>query len=62
VEHDDGYMHVATLFCHASSNCCPEVFLNDDADEMKQVMITDDFGGKIFVSKAQLDILKSTQL
>jgi|APFre7841882793_1041355.scaffolds.fasta_scaffold409755_1 hypothetical protein len=57
----EGYKHVATL-CHASSNVCPEVFINEDADELQQVMITDDFGGKIMISIDQLNILKDTKI
>jgi|GEM_PF-6929025 len=54
------YRHIATL-CHASSNVCPEVYVSDDADELKRVMITDDFNGKIFISHEQFELLKATQ-
>ncbi len=55
------YKHVATL-CHASSNTCPEVYINESADEAKQVKITDDFGGEIYMSREQLSVLRGTEI
>lgn len=46
----DGYKHVTTL-CHASSNVCPQIFVNDSAPEERQVKIEDDFGGVVFLSQ-----------
>lgn len=33
---------------------CPEVYVDDSLRAEKQVEITDDFGGRIYMSKAQL--------
>ena len=55
------YSHVATL-CHASSNVCPKVYVNTTAPEERQVMIEYDFGGQVFLSQEQLQILRETEL
>ncbi|MBX4209557.1 hypothetical protein KW799_02620 [Candidatus Parcubacteria bacterium] len=36
---------------------CPEVFDNATAPAEKQVEITDDFGGKVAMSKSQFSVL-----
>ena len=55
------YNHHATL-CAEKNRSCPKVFVSDDADELKQVMITDDCGGKIYISHEQLELLKTTNV
>lgn len=44
---DDGWL------CKA----CPEIFMDESADPMKQISITDDFGHKIEMSKDQFLVL-----
>jgi hypothetical protein len=46
--------HIATLCPACEPTCCPEVFVDDAMPAEKQVEITDDFGGKVFMSKDQL--------
>ena len=45
--------HVATL-CGQCSCGCPEVFIDDDAEPARRVVITDDFGQRIQLSIDQL--------
>jgi len=61
MDQDFNYRHVATL-CHASSNVCPEVFISNEAPEERQVMITDDFGGIVHISREQLALLQKTSV
>ncbi|MEK7634655.1 MAG: hypothetical protein AAB396_02115 [Patescibacteria group bacterium] len=37
-------------------NHCPEIFSDDSLSINRQIEITDDFGGKIFMSKAQFNV------
>lgn len=55
------YEHKATL-CHASSNVCPKVFISEDAPLERQVKITDDFDGEVFISLEQLELLKAAAI
>ncbi len=46
--------HITTLCPFCGPGCCPQIFVDDSLPEEKQVEITDDFGGKISMSKEQL--------
>jgi hypothetical protein len=50
--------HVAT-FCGQCDCGCPELFIDNEADEDKRVVITDDFGARIQMSVSQLHVLVS---
>ncbi|WP_326834949.1 hypothetical protein VSH64_08470 [Amycolatopsis rhabdoformis] len=55
-DHDSSLRHVAT-FC-GSCNCgCPELFVDDTAAPERRVVITDDFGQRIEMSREQLAVL-----
>ena len=45
--------HIAT-FCGSCSCGCPELFIDDDAQPERRVVITDDFGQRIQMSREQL--------
>lgn len=45
---------VITSFCHASSNCCPVLAIDTSAPADKCVTITDDFGGRVQMSREQI--------
>jgi hypothetical protein len=47
---------ITTLCPACGPDCCPVVSVDDSLPAEKQVEITDDFGGKISMSKAQLAI------
>jgi len=49
----DGLVHVVTL-CGQCSCGCPELYLDPAAAEEQRVVITDDFGNAIRLSRAQL--------
>ena len=49
---------VAT-FCGDCSCGCPELFLDDDADPARRVVLTDDFGQQVQMSLEQLSFLVS---
>ncbi|MGW3991925.1 hypothetical protein ACWEF6_00400 [Amycolatopsis sp. NPDC004772] len=51
-----GLRHVAT-FCGQCNCGCPELFLADGAPAEREVVITDDFGQRIEMSRAQLAVL-----
>lgn len=46
-------MKVVTL-CHRKNRCCPEVMVDKEGD----VVITDDYNGKVTMTKEQFNILK----
>ncbi|MDO8572489.1 MAG: hypothetical protein Q7S11_01815 [bacterium] len=48
--------HLITLCPHEDPEC-PEVYLDDAADPGKQVVVTDDFGNTIAMSKDQFRVL-----
>ena len=45
---------ITTLCPTCGPDCCPEIFVDNSLPVDKQVEITDDFGGKISMSKDQL--------
>jgi len=49
-------LHVAT-FCGKCDCGCPELFVDPNADPLKQIVITDDFGQRIQMSLGQLSDL-----
>ena len=51
--HETGLQHVAT-FCGQCSCGCPELFVDHDAAPEREIVITDDFGQRIQMSRAQL--------
>lgn len=48
-----------TTFCGQCNCGCPELFIDESADEERRVVITDDFGSSIQMSLAQLHVLVS---
>lgn len=48
--------HIAT-FCGDCSCGCPELYLDDNAESDRRVVITDDFGQRIQMSLGQLQDL-----
>jgi len=48
-----GPVVLAVLNCH-TDNCCPELCLDAKAAPGKQVILSDDFGGRARISRAQL--------
>ena len=48
--------HLTTL-CGDKCKGCPEIFIDDEVNADKQILITDDFGKKINMSKDQFRIL-----
>ena len=48
--------HIAT-FCGQCNCGCPELYLAEDAAPERRVVITDDLGQKIEMSREQLDTL-----
>jgi hypothetical protein len=44
-----------TTFCYACDKC-PELFVNDDNEQGRQVIIKDDFGNKVYMSKEHLKV------
>jgi hypothetical protein len=50
--------HIIT-FCGQCNCGCPELFIDNEADEERMVVITDDFGARILMSLAQLHDLVS---
>ena len=48
-----GLQHVAT-FCGQCSCGCPELYLDPTAPDERRVVITDDFGARIAMSRDQL--------
>jgi hypothetical protein len=50
--------HVIT-FCGQCNCGCPELFIDNAADEERRVVITDDFGARIQMSLEQLHVLVS---
>ena len=55
-EQISGMRHVAT-FCGQCNCGCPELFLADGAPPEREVVITDDFGQRIEMSREQLAVL-----
>ncbi len=55
-EHGSGMRHVAT-FCGQCNCGCPELFLAEGAPAEREVVITDDFGQRIEMSREQLAVL-----
>ncbi|MCP2182916.1 hypothetical protein [Prauserella alba] len=53
-----GLRHIAT-FCGNCSCGCPELYVDPDADEERRIVITDDFGQRIEMSREQLAVLVS---
>ena len=51
--YETGLQHVAT-FCGQCSCGCPELFVDHDAAPEREIVITDDFGQRIQMSRAQL--------
>ena len=49
-------MRKIAKLCH-TSNCCPEIMVDDSADPNKQVILTDDFGSKISMSREQFAVM-----
>ncbi|MFD9894888.1 hypothetical protein ACFWY9_36550 [Amycolatopsis sp. NPDC059027] len=47
--------HIAT-FCGKCDCGCPELFLAEDAPPERAVVLTDDFGQKVEMSREQLDV------
>jgi hypothetical protein len=47
-------LNVITKFCHVDEKCCPQLCLDKGAKKKKKIVIIDDFGGKVHMSKAQL--------
>jgi hypothetical protein len=45
--------HIAT-FCGSCSCGCPELYVDDSAPPERRVVITDDFGQRIEMSRGQL--------
>lgn len=45
---------IIASFCHASQNCCPTLTADVDAPPSKELVITDDFGNKVFMSREQM--------
>jgi hypothetical protein len=45
--------HIIT-FCGQCNCGCPELFIDNEADEERTVVITDDFGARIQMNLAQL--------
>jgi hypothetical protein len=52
-QEQEGLVHVLTL-CGQCSCGCPELFVDPHAGDDQRVVITDDFGGSIRLSQAQL--------
>ena len=50
---ETGLQHVAT-FCGKCDCGCPELFVDHDADAERRIVITDDFGQRIQMSREQL--------
>jgi hypothetical protein len=50
--------HIVT-FCGQCNCGCPALFIDNEADEERRVVITDDFGSRIQMSLAQLHVLVS---
>nr|WP_075846902.1 hypothetical protein [Saccharomonospora sp. CUA-673] len=48
--------HIAT-FCGNCDCGCPELYVNPDAAEERRIVITDDFGQRIEMSREQLAVL-----
>jgi hypothetical protein len=48
--------HIAT-FCGKCDCGCPEVYIADNAPAERRVVITDDFGQRVEMSLAQLEVL-----
>lgn len=48
---------LVTILCDHIAPDCPEIHTDDSLSEDKQVLITDDFGNRINMSKAQFRIL-----
>jgi hypothetical protein len=57
-ESQGNLIKIATM-CHASSTCCPTMFVDTSAPENKKVLIKDDFGSSIQMSPDQLNALIS---
>ncbi|MGW5744697.1 hypothetical protein [Amycolatopsis sp. NPDC003861] len=55
-EQGSGMRHIAT-FCGQCDCGCPELYLVDDAPAEREVVITDDFGQRIEMSREQLAVL-----
>lgn len=45
--------HITTLCGSLSCDFCPEIFVDEEQIAEKQVIITDDFGNIVHMSKAQ---------
>jgi hypothetical protein len=54
--HDAPLRHVTT-FCGKCSCGCPELFVDEAAPPERRIVITDDFGQRIEMSRDQLDDL-----
>lgn len=52
---DDDLQHLATLCGALTCKFCPEVLLDNAADPDKQVVIKDDFGNTVRMSRAQFN-------
>ena len=44
-----------TTFCYSCGKC-PELFVNDDDELGRQVIIKDDFDNKVYMSKEHLEV------
>lgn len=51
-----GMQHIVT-FCGQCNCGCPELYVDHDADDARRIVITDDFGQRIQMSRAQLRAL-----
>ena len=48
---------IAVLCPCNGQNHCPKIYSDDSMSVDRQIEITDDFGGKIFMSKDKLNVL-----
>ncbi len=46
--------HITTLCPTCGPDCCPVISVDDDLPKEKQIEISDDFGGKVHMSRDQL--------
>ena len=47
-------MKVITRFCHVDEHCCPQLCLDKEAESSKEIVVIDDFGGSVRMSKDQI--------
>ena len=56
-------MKVIARFCHVDEKCCPQLCFDKDAEKSKQIVIVDDFGGSVHMSKKQmLDFIEKVRI